>query len=310
MLNLTIIGAGEAGINLIKFLREKNKEVKITLIDKNDYYFDKAEFISKLSFERKILISDFAKKMDVEFIKDKVVKINPQTKKIYFKENQTLNFDTLIIATGFTSKRLNIEGEHRDGFFYLSDIEPIKVHQLLKISCEATVYVSTILGLKLAGALKKIKKDVNVVFSNLDFLGDHKEKVLDFFSKQNINFYLNAVVEEAIGESTIKAIKISPFKIFSSQLLFVDSGFLAAKDFFEEEINIKDDLSCNYNDIYFIGDITQTKDDYFYLDNKSQARKQAKLLADFILGGPAPYFVREEKTLKEKEDAIFSLLNS
>ncbi|MCM8819222.1 MAG: NAD(P)/FAD-dependent oxidoreductase [Candidatus Omnitrophica bacterium] len=310
MRTLTIIGAGEGGINLVRFLREKNTELKILLVDKNDYYFDKSEFILDLTCNNKILISDFAKKMNIDFIKDKVLKINPKNRKIYFKEHETLEFDMLVIATGLVSKKLQIEGQYREGFFYLSDIDPFKVINLLKISNEATVYVSTILGLKLALGLKNIGKEVKIVFSNLDFLCDYKEKILDFLRQKNIDFYLNATIEEAIGEGTIKAVKISPLKIFSSQLLFVDSGFLSAKDLFEEEIKVKDNFFCDYEDIYFIGDVIRCQEDHFYLNNKEDAKLQAKLLSDFILGGNFPYFTTKQITFKEKEVAILSLLNS
>ncbi|MCM8786440.1 MAG: NAD(P)/FAD-dependent oxidoreductase [Candidatus Omnitrophica bacterium] len=310
MRNLTIIGAGESGINLVKFLREKEAEFKILLIDKNDYYFDKSEFISTLTCNNKLLISDFATKMNIEFIKDKVLKINLKSRKIYFKEYQAREFDILVIATGLVSKRLQIEGQHRQGFFYLSDIDPFDVFNLLKVTNETTVYVSTILGLKLALCLKKIGKEVKIVFSDLDFLCDYKEKILDFLQQKNIDFYLHAIIEEAIGESTIKAIKISPLKVFSSQLLFVDSGFLAALDLFEEGVKIKDNFFCDYEDIYFIGDVIRSQKDYFYLTNKEDAKLHARLLSDFILGGNFPYFTPKQITIKEKEDAILDLLNS
>jgi thioredoxin reductase len=309
MREVTILGAGEAGLALASRLREKNAEIKIILIDENKYYFDRKEFLSSLSLSSRIDLAAFAQNLHIEFIQSRIEKINCNSRKIYFKVGEPRDFDTLIVATGVYSKKIGVKGEHREGFFYLSDIEPFRLKELLKISTDATVYVSTILGARLALALRSLGKEVTVVANNLDFLDALKERMIQHFKEKNIALYLNASIEEAIGEATVKATKIVPLKVFSSQLVFIDSGFLPNHDIFSEECKINDIFFSDYEGVYFLGDTNNQgiTDDCFYIHNQQEAKEQASLFADFILGGPAPVFQRKLMSFEDKIKIIEEL---
>jgi len=43
-----------------------------------------------------------------------------------------------------------------------------------------------------------------------------------------------------VGEGVVKAAKLSPLMVFSSQLVFIDSGFVSNLNFFEDGIIIED----------------------------------------------------------------------
>jgi len=293
MKNITILGAGSCGLALIEEIKSKNISCSISLIDKEAYSFSRRETIySPGDISKRIDISEWAKARGVEFIFDSVEKINPKRRKIYFKEKESRSFENLIVASGLDSRKLPIKGEHREGFFYLSDIDQFKLKSLLRISKEACVYVSTWLGLKLAVALVDLDKDVKIITANLDFLGEHKDKVLSVLGQKNIDIYLDAFIEEAVGEGVVKAVKLSPLMVFSSQLVFIDSGFRLNLKFFEDGIIIEDKFFTNFEGIYSIGDINRKEIDreVFFNSNYEDIKSQARAFAEFIATGVKPDF--------------------
>ena len=282
MQEVTVLGAGVAGLALIEEIRAKGIHCNITLIDKNNYNFPGKELIGDIT--KRIELSEWAKERKVEFISAYVVKINPRQRKIYFEKAEPKGFDNLIVASGLKSKKLPVKGEHRDGFFYLSEMDPFKIRDFLKISKEVCVYVSTWLGLRLAMALTDLEKEVRIVSANLDFLGEDKEKMVNILREKNITLHLDAFIEEVVGEGMVKAVKISPLMVFSSQLVFIDSGFTPNLKFFEEGITIKDSFFTNFEGVYFLGDLNRPGigSETFFTSNHEDTKKQARVFADFI----------------------------
>ena len=117
---IVVIGGGLAGRTCIRALREVDKDVSITLVDKSAYSVDRQSLIAELDCTRGVELTQFAKDLEVEFLQETIDRINPVRKRIYFKEGQPCEYDVLVLATGLTSKKLEIKGDHREGFFYLS----------------------------------------------------------------------------------------------------------------------------------------------------------------------------------------------
>ena len=290
MEKIIVLGAGVSGLTLIEEIRAKGIHCDITLIDKNNYNFFRKELIGDIT--KRIELNKWAKERKVEFISAYVVKINPRQRKIYFKNGGPKSFDNLIVASGLNSKKLSIKGEHRDGFFYFSEMDPLKIRDFLKMSKEVCVYVSTWLGLRLAMALTDLEKEVRIVGANLDFLGEDKENVVNILREKNIMLHLDAFIEEVVGEGMIKAVKLSPLMVFSSQLVFIDSGFIPNLEFFEEDIAIKNSFVTNFERVYFLGDLNRPDigSETFFTSNYEDVKKQARVFADFIAAGMKPDF--------------------
>ena len=339
---ITVLGAGEAGLEFIKKTREKNSGIKLTLIDKNAHYFDKSKFIRSMDLKAYVDLKDFAQKHNVMFIQDTVERINPKQKKIYFKQNEPIDFEVLVVASGVKSKSIPLKGERREGLFYLSGINPFEFKSLLKISSELIIYVTTFLGLELCVLLKSAGKEVRVLGDNWNFLASYKERVVNFLSEKQINVHLNVTVDEVIGEGQVKATKISPlnppslasslpatgeasarfplaqnekqepigissksFKVFSSQMVFLDTGFSPNLDFFEAPINITN-IFTEFENIFVVGDCGRMDigNDYFYAYNSDEARSQAQLLSQFILEAKEASFVRKILSEEDKQKMI------
>jgi len=312
MESITILGAGVSGIELARKIREKGSNCEITLIDSKDYYLPKKELIaSPGNISKREDIASLAKELKAAFVNGLAERINPQRKKIYFKEGEPVSFENLVIATGLSSKKIELKGTHREGFFYLSNIDPFKLKDLLRISDEAAVYVTTWLGIKLSMALSSLGKEVRIVSSSLDFLGQDKQKVIDEAQAKNISFYLESSIEEAVGESMVKAVKISPLKVFSSQLVFIDSGFKPSLDFFEEEVKIHDIFFTNFEGIYVLADAGKQdiESETLFASNFEVAKRQAEVFADFVITGNLPVLAAKQPEVEQEEAKPEETLN-
>jgi len=296
MKEITILGAGYSGLNLIKKIRGKNTEMKITLIDKRQFYFDNVTYLESLSHKETIGLNDFAKEYNIEFINCQVEKINPKRKKIYLKEGEPLSFQMLVLASGLKSKKISVNGEHREGFFYFSDIDPYKVRDLLKFNNDTAVYVSSMLGLKLAVTLRILKKEVRIVAPALDFLGEDANRVATALNERGIQLYLNASIEEAIGEGCVKALKIVPLKIFPAEAIFIDSGWMPNIDFFDEAITGVGRCFTKESDIFILGDGNKPNLDgeFFYTDDYKEIDAQTDNLIGVLFSNKTP--IIPEKT--------------
>ncbi len=287
---IVVIGGGLAGRTCITALREADKEVSITLVDKSSNSFSKQKLITELSFDKGIELEQFAKENNCESLQAIVDRINPNRKKIHFKEGQLLDYDVLVLATGLGPQKLEVKGDHREGFFYLTDMEPAVLKDLLHLNDEALILINSNLGFKLFAALKKLGKDVRVIVGNWDWLGENKEAIVDSLRSQEVPCYFDTTIEEAIGEGVVKAVKVIPLKVVSAQLVFIDTGFTPNLSFFEQDITVKDGLLTDLEDVLVTGtaSFSGLEDDPFFNWNDSDIEKSAKQCAQYVLTGANP----------------------
>lgn len=306
MKEILVIGAGPAAITFLNRIIEKKAQYKITLVNKLPYSFNKNELVSNLTCKKELELESWAQSHGIEFIGDSAERINTKRRKVYFKQKPARDFETLVVASGAKSKKIEVKGEHREGFFYLSDIDPMKLKDLLRISTEAVIGVSTILGIRLALTLAALEKEVRIITEDLEFLESAKERCINFLQNKNIAVHLNSSIEEAIGEGAVKATKINPFKVFSSHLVFIDSGFIPNRGFFEDELGAHDTFFTAAKDVYLLGDVTRSdlESEFFFPFNYQEAASQGAILADFILEGKPPVFERRSAGEEDRQKII------
>jgi thioredoxin reductase len=311
MKEIVIIGGGVSGINLIEKIKASNIDIDIALIDKKPYFFSKKNIFSSINSKDWFFFDDWAKRLDTKFMRAQVKEISIKRRKIYFKDGQSLEFSNLILATGLKSKKISIKGEYLNGFFYLSEIDPFKLRDYLKIYNEITIYVSTFLGIRFSLMLSSLGKEIKFVASDLEFLNDYKDRIIEFLKNKNITVYENSTIEEVIGEGNVKAVRISPFKIISSQLVFIDSGFVPNFNFFtEDNLEKREYFFTNYEGVYFLGDVNieDAEGEHFFLFNYHNAIEEANSFFEFILNGKNLSLEKRIPNREDKNEAIEKIL--
>jgi thioredoxin reductase len=297
MKKITVIGAGVAGMKLIEEIRAQGLECRVRLIDQNKFFISRKDMIkTPLDISGRIEIAEWAKEKQVDFIQSKVERVSPKRNKIYCKTGETFEFKTLIAATGLRSKKILLKGDHREGFFYFSDMDNFSLCQAAKISRESAVYVSDWLGIRFAVSLIEMNLEVLLISSSLDFLGPRKKNVLNYLKSKNISVHQGYSIEEVVGEASVKAVKLIPLKVFSSQLVCVDSGFTPNLDLFDEEVIPRDTFFSNFENIHLLGDVNEKniENEDLFIYNHHNALKQAEIFALFLSGKSEAVFIKKE----------------
>src|SRR5699024_3323482 len=119
---IVIIGAGYGGIMTAVRLQKKlrTSEAEVTLVNKNDYHYQSTALhetsAGTLHHDRtRVNITDVINTDKINFVKDTVVSIQPEEKKVTL-ENGELSYDYLIIGLGFESATFGIPGLDEHAF--------------------------------------------------------------------------------------------------------------------------------------------------------------------------------------------------
>lgn len=115
MKNVTILGAGYAGLRTLRELQKKTGDFTITLVDRNSYHFESTDLHEvaagtqpweKITYE----ISDVVKPEMTTFLQDEVLKIDTKKQEVQLKNEGTIAYDYLVVALGFRSETFGIPG--------------------------------------------------------------------------------------------------------------------------------------------------------------------------------------------------------
>jgi thioredoxin reductase len=297
MKELTIIGAGKAGINLAKELRQLSKDLRIKLIDKNKYSFDKKDIfylLIKRDTQKLVSLEDFSREWGLDFIKKEVEDLNFNKRLIYFKDGSRLEFSNLVISCGPTSKDLSIRGSRLDGFSYLCDIDLFFIRDYLRVASDIVIFATTLLGLKLAFYISFLGKEIKLLTSDLNFLGGQKDKILSKLKERGVNVYQNVQITEIVGEGKVVATKTSIPKVFSSQLVFVDSGL--SPNYKLLDFPTQGSFFTPYSGVYLLGDVRNQRleDEHFFFFNSLNIENEARYLSKYLLAGVDACEIQEQ----------------
>ena len=123
MRHLLIIGNSAAGISCAEALRKKDKEIKITILSKEDYTGYNRCLISyylagdikedKLVYRPKKFYSE----NDIELLLNKKAsRIDSKKNQVVLEDKTRLDYDYLVLACGASPKLPEIKGIHKKGF--------------------------------------------------------------------------------------------------------------------------------------------------------------------------------------------------
>jgi NAD(P)H-nitrite reductase large subunit len=158
-MHVIIIGNGIAGITAARTIR-KLSDHKITVISsESEYFFSRTAlmyvYMGHMRWaDIEPYESWFWKKNKIDLLHDHVTGLNSQNKTVQTSGGKLLSYDKLIIATGSSSNRLNIEGENLEGvkaFYAKQDLEYLETKS--KSIRRAVVIGGGLIGIELAEML-------------------------------------------------------------------------------------------------------------------------------------------------------------
>ncbi|MBD3246568.1 MAG: hypothetical protein GF333_06100 [Candidatus Omnitrophica bacterium] len=296
MKQLTVIGGGNAGRNLIETVRAQHVSLPITLIDARPAVWENRSFIFADTFPAPLRLDRWAAGQRIEFICAPAVQVRPHRRKVVLKSGNTHEYGTLAVASGMQSRKEDLRGVHREGFSYLSDLNLLKVNDYLKISEEVCIEASTWQGIRWAFACARCKMRVRLVGKDFGFLGNSRELVFERCGQHRIEIYEGAALAEIIGEKMVKAVKLEPLKVLSAQIVIKDSGFEPATRFLPEGAETFGVFFTNLERVFCAGSVTGDDAAHrkFFFGQEEISGRQGRMLAEYLLNDTAPEWKEPE----------------
>lgn len=312
-----VIGASHAGVNLAFSLRKEGWEGQITLVDSDPtlpYHrppLSKAYLVSDDAIEKNLLKpAESYSKEHIDLKLDQTVDaINTDKKCIELKDQGSLAYDKLVIATGARPFIPPIPGiTTAKNLFALrtaADVNGIRNAFTSSASKNVVIIGGGYIGLETAASLKKLGANVTVLereerilqrvtapHMSAFFQSLHAEHGVDVFTKKDVTGI------ETIGDTN--TVLCSDDAKYEADIIVVGVGIrvnseLAAKAGLTIENGIKVDETARTNntDIYAIGDCAfhhnPHYDRYIRLESVQNAVDQAKTAAAAICGKQPTY---------------------
>ncbi|MGB7251912.1 MAG: FAD-dependent oxidoreductase [Phormidesmis sp.] len=278
-----IVGGGAAGSSAAQMLRQVDFKGRIVLLtDESKLPYDRTKLSkaylqsdSDPSDEDKsadlLRSTDFYKRYDIEVkTRATVTKLDVQSQQITYGDNQTIRYDSLLIATGGKVKKMPMDGADKGNVFTLRNAQDARAILKAAESAQRAVVVGTgFIGMEVAASLRQQGLEVTVVSPNKvpfqKVLGDSVGKLFQqVHESHGVRFKLNCKATAFKGESTVEAVELDNGETLSADMVVVGIGVEPATDFIEGLKLNEDDKSISVDKylraapgVYAAGDISQ-----------------------------------------------------
>ena len=168
MKHIVIIGNGISGITAARHIRKRSNH-KITIISgESEYFFSRTAlmyvYMGHLKFDHtKPYENNFWKKNKIELVFDWVDKVESTTKSLTLRMKGTIQYDTLIIASGAKPNRFGWPGKDLkgvQGLYHKQDLELME--QNTKCVQHAVLVGGGLIGVEMAEML--LSRNISVTF--------------------------------------------------------------------------------------------------------------------------------------------------
>lgn len=276
---LVILGGGIAGINAAETLRQKGYQGKIILISAEDKLpYDRTK-LTKNYLQGKgdedslsLRSREFYKKHGIELCLGKmVIKVDALEQSLTFSDGSTLNFDSLLLATGGKPRRLDVPGSDLDNIFTIRQPEDVdRILSTAKNAQQALVIGSSFIGMEAAASLIQHGLQVTVVSpSDVPFekiLGSELGKMLQkVHAGKGVTFKSGTKAIEFKGTDKVTKVVLANGDEVATDLVILGVGVEPNTSYLEgikldeqdRSIPVNQYLQTEIEDIYAAGDIAK-----------------------------------------------------
>lgn len=281
MKHVVVIGNGIAGVTAARHIR-KLSDYKITIISsETDHFFSRTAlmyiYMGHMKYEHTKPYEDFFwKKNRIDLKKGYVNKVKTDSKQVVLSSNETIAYDTLIIATGSKPNKFGWPGQDLEGvqgLYSYQDLEMLEKNAPNKNECERAVIVGGgLIGIEMAEMLRT--RDIPVTFLvreksfwNSVLPAGESEMINKHIKSHHIDLRLNTNLKEIVaddkGRASAVIIEETGEKI-PCNVVGLTAGvtpnisFLKNADIaIDKGVLVNRYLETNVQDVYAIGDCAQ-----------------------------------------------------
>jgi NAD(P)H-nitrite reductase large subunit len=291
MARIVIIGNSAAGFSCCAALAKQSLDNEIIVISQeNSLPYKRSLLIDYLSGNIKenelfLCNEDFYEKNKIKLLKDaKAVRVDTKKQTVILKDNNKINYDFLVIATGKKADLPDIPGSTKDGVYAFYTLEDIpKIKQQMMLADTICVVGESNLCLRLCEVITSKDKQVKIISSPKHESSVHTEKA---------EWMDNLEVSEIIGEGAeLKALKLNNGKVIGTSLIMFVGNYLPCADFLTETgirviqgyVAVDDTLRTNIENIFACGSVCENENFPSKLKSWEDAVSEGALVGSTII---------------------------
>lgn len=318
-MKLIVIGGVASGTGAAARATRVNPDVEVTLYEKDDdisyagcglpYY------ISGVIEERSSVIINSPEKFSDKYginlkSSHEVTKIDPENKKIYYKDlvndqEGTDSYDSLIIATGAEPIMPPIPGIELENIVPLRTVDHADRHRRIATNSgvnRVTIVGAGLIGMEMSEAYTELGLEVTIVEKQEHILplinSELSEKVENHCREKGVDFYLGQGVTEFKGEGKVEKVVLDSGKELATDMVLMAIGVRPVSGLAAEagiELGVKDSIKVNgymetnLDDIWACGDCVQSVNlvsgHPAWVPLGSTANKQGRVAGENAVGG-------------------------
>lgn len=328
MVKYLIIGNGVAGYEAVKEIRKNDQEGSILMVSEESYltYYRPrlSEYLSKDFINEDLLINDksWYEERNIDVLLGKVVrKIDIENNKVILDNDDSIEYENLLIATGSRPFIPPLEGKSKNGVLALRTLDDLHYIKGYFEKCEDIVVIGGgLLGLEAAWNLNKLGKKVSVVEFESYLLpkqldAEISKKLESNLIEEGIKVYIGTSADKIIGEEKVEGILINKDKTIKADGVLFSVGVRPNIDLvrdtqvkYNRGIIVDEHLRTNVENIYAAGDVIEK--DGVVMGLWTCAKEQGKIAGANMSGNPMKYILQSPSTtLKLGKISLFSVGN-
>lgn len=312
-MNIVIIGNGITGITAARHIR-KLSDYNITVISsETDHFFSRTAlmyiYMGHMKYEHTKPYEDwFWQKNRIQLVKNNVIKVDADQKRLVFVDGQEISFDKLIIASGSKPNKFGWPGQDLigvQGLYSMQDLEEMEANtQNIK---KAVIVGGGLIGIEMAEMLASRKIAVDFLIREKTYWNsvlpkEEAEMISEHIKEHHINLIKETELQEIKGDETgkVKSILTKDGREIPYDFVGLTIGVSPAIEFIrnssietDKGVLVNEFLETNIQDIYAAGDCAQFKNPKEKHPPVEQlwytGKMQAEALAKTICGNKSIY---------------------
>ena len=278
-MHILIIGNGIAGITAARNIRKHSTHPITVISAESDYFFSRTAlmyvYMGHMRWKDIIPYEPwFWKKNKINLVNDYVTRLDDQTKTIYTASGKEIEYDTLILATGSSSNRLDVQGADLDGVASLYSLQDLEYIESKSANISRSVIAGGgLIGIELAEMLHSRNIPVTLLvressYSNMILPAEESEIVNREIRDHGIDLRLSEDVYEINGDSEgrVKSVTTCKGEEIPCQLAGITIGvqpniswLMGSNIEVNKGILVDEFLQTNIPGIYAIGDCAELR---------------------------------------------------
>lgn len=241
---IVIIGNGIAGLSAAEAARKNNEKIAVTIISDEKYltYYRLrlCEEITNEKADSSLILHtvEWYTERNINLVLEKkVAAILPDKKAVLLDTEEIINYSKLIIASGCSSWRPDIQGRNKHGVFGLRTLEDVKgIKENLRNTSEAVIVGGGLLGLEAAYNLKRKGLEVSIVDTSPNLLSRQLDRKASLLLEKKvrslgIKLFSGLSVKEINGGISAEEVMLSDGTAIKSELVLFSAGVIPNVNF-------------------------------------------------------------------------------